>query len=162
VVPNGESRAVALYKQILGENGRAFDPDLVWDNQHLIPSGGGMHALSHQEQGYHAAMEVFGPHTSPGDWPDGIFSADDMATQGLLTALQRLGLRVGDEVKIATHANAGSPALLGWEDRLTRLEIDPTEIVGGMFDTIEDLLHGKQPEVAFTEVKPRYRAMGEL
>lgn len=162
VVPDADSKSVALFKRILSDNNRAFDPDLVWDNQHLIPSGGGMHTLSHQEQGYHAAMELFGPHTSPGDWPDGIFSTDDMATQGLLTALQRLGIRVGEGVKIVTHANAGSPALLGWEDRLTRLEVDPAEIVGGMFNMVEDLLHGKEPSAAFVYVKPRFRSMGEL
>lgn len=162
VVPDPNSSFVALYKEILIANGRSFDPDLVWDNQQLIPEGGGIHTLSHQEQGYHAAMEAFGPHTDPSDWPDGIFSADDMATQGLLTALQRLGIQVGEEIKIATHANAGSPALLGWEDRLTRLEIDPTEIVGGMFDTVEELLHGKEPSVGYKAVQPRLRAIGEL
>ncbi|MBC8136122.1 MAG: GntR family transcriptional regulator [Fibrella sp.] len=162
VSPSPDPSANPVYVETLAANGRAFDPDLVWDNQHLIPAGGGVHTLSHQEQGYHAAMEAFGTHTDRMDWPDGIFSADDMATQGLLTALQRLGIQVGEEIKIATHANAGSPALLGWEDRITRLEVDPAEIVGGMFDTVEDLLHGKEPKAGFIEVKPRLRAMGEL
>lgn len=162
VSPPAESAAVELFRQVLTANGRAFDPDLVWDNQHLVPDGGGMHTLSHQEQGYHAAMEAFGSHTNPSDWPDAIFSADDMATQGLLTALQRLGIQAGEDIKIATHSNTGSPALLGWEDRLTRLEVDPAEIVAGMFDTVEDLLRGKVPAKAYVRVKPRLRPMGEL
>jgi DNA-binding LacI/PurR family transcriptional regulator len=162
VTPQVELSAIRVYKEALSASGRSFDPDLVWDNQHLIPEGGGVHALSHQEQGYHAAMEAFGPHTEPADWPDGIFSADDMATQGLLTALQRLGIQVGGQIKIVTHSNAGSPALLGWEDRLTRLEVDPAQIVGGMFDIVEDLLHGKEPDKSFICVKPCLRPVGEL
>lgn len=160
-LPDPEPRAVKLFTQELSANGRTMNPDFVWDNQHLIPEGGGMHALSHQEQGYHAAMEAFGPHTDPLDWPDGIFSADDMLTQGLLTALQRLGVHVGDDIKIATHANAGSPALLGWEDRITRLEVDPTEIVAGMFDVMESLLRGEDPAPGTVNIKPRLRLVGE-
>ncbi len=160
--PDTNSRAVAVFVEELVAGGLTFDSELVWDNQHLIPEGGGVHSLSHQEQGYHAAMEAFGPHTDPSDWPDGIFSSDDMVTQGVLTALQRLGIQVDETIRIATHANAGSPALLGWEDRITRLEVDPAEIVGGMFDTVEDLLHGKTPENTVVVVKPRLRLAGEM
>ena len=160
--PEAESEAVNLFAETLSAHGRRFDPDLVWDNQHLVPGSGGIHTLSHQEQGYHAAMEAFGTHTDRDDWPDAIFSTDDMLTQGLLTALQRLEVRVGTDVQIATHANAGSPVLLGWEDRLTRLEVSPAQVVCEMFDAVEALLHGKEPKAEVICVPPRLRPIGEL
>lgn len=159
--PNAENPAVRLFADTLTAHGRTFDKDLVWDNQHLLPEGGGTHTLSNQEQGYHAAMEAFGSHTDRADWADGVFSQDDMLTQGLLTALQRWEIRVGTDVRIATHSNAGSPVLLGFEDRITRLEINPAEIVGAMFDTIEALLRGESPVNKTISVKPRLRPAGE-
>ena len=160
--PGEQEPTIALFAELLAANGRVFEPDLVWDNQHLLPVGGGMHSLSHQEQGYHAAMEAFGPHTDRADWPDGVFVADDMVTQGLLTALQRLHIRVGEDVQIATHTNAGSPALLGWEDKITRLEVDPSELVARMFDSLEALMHGGTPPEAECPIKPRLRIAGDM
>ena len=151
------TKPIATFEEALTTQGRVFDSSLVWDNQHLIPAGGGIQTLSHQEQGYHGAMEAFGPHTDRAEWPDGIYSTDDMLTQGLLTGLQRLGVRVGEEIKIVTHANIGSPVLLGWEDRITRLEVDPSEIVEGMFDILETLMHGQSVVPGETRVKTRLR-----
>jgi DNA-binding LacI/PurR family transcriptional regulator len=74
-----------------------------------------------------------------------------------LTALQRLGLRLGDDIKIATHANRGSPALLGWENELTMIEVDPEEIVHRMFDILERLMKGDAPVQTVYEVTPRLR-----
>ncbi|MBC8141851.1 MAG: GntR family transcriptional regulator [Armatimonadetes bacterium] len=162
LVPEADSEIMHIFADTLAAHGRTFDKELVWDNQHLLPEGGGTHTLSHQEQGYHAAMEAFGSHTDRADWADGIFSLDDMVTQGLMTALQRLGITVGKDVQIATHSNAGSPALLGGEDRITRLELNPAEIVGGMFDTIESLLRGEIPVHSNILVKPRLRLAGDL
>ena len=88
-------------------------------------------------------MEVFGAHTDRADWPDGIISSDDMLTQGALTALQRLGIAVSTDLPMITHANAGSPTLIGWTDRLARAEFDPAQLVAAMFDTIERLLRGE-------------------
>ncbi len=160
--PGIPSEGAKLFAGILAESGRLFESDLVWDNQHLIPEGGGLHTLSHQEQGYHAAMEAFGPHTDRADWPDGILSTDDMLTQGLLTALQRLGVRVGEELSVASHANVGSLALLGWEDRVTRLEIDPAEMVSALFDNIESRMRGDASVKSETLIQPRLRLAGEV
>ena len=85
--------------------------------------------------------------------PDGIVSTDDMLTQGALMALGRLGDDAKTGIRIATQTNRGSPALLGWEDRLTRLEFDPAEIVATMFETLEALMGGEVP-VGGTPVTP--------
>ena len=80
-----------------------------------------------------------------GPRPDGIVSVDDMLTQGLLMAMDRHGLRVGRDVHVATQSNRHSPALLGWEPAITRIEFDPAEIVSTMFDALEALLRGETP-----------------
>ncbi|MBC8104884.1 MAG: substrate-binding domain-containing protein [Cytophagales bacterium] len=134
----------------------SLDPSLVQMNDHLVAPGT-FHTLSHQEQGYRMASRIFGPDSDPETWPDGIFSADDMLTQGALTSLQKLGVRVGKDVQIATHANVGSPALLGWENDLIIVEVDPAEIVDQMFDTLERLMDGENPVPASHEVAPRLR-----
>ncbi len=147
----------AVFRDAVTAAGLRFDPTLVCENYHLIPAGGGTHSVTHQEQGYNAGMQVFGPESDPALWPDGIVSCDDMLTLGLLAALQRLGVAVGETVKIATHVNAGSPVLLGWEDRLFRLEVDPSEIVNGMFDTLESLMNGESIKNMDKEIKPQLR-----
>jgi Transcriptional regulators len=144
----------AAFADELARHGLPFDPSLVRENLHLQQPGR-YHTETHQEQGYRTALEVFGPKTDPSQWPDGIVSSDDMMTQGALTALGRAGIRVGKDVRIATHANAGSPALLGWEDSLTLLEVDPAEIVQKMFDTLESLMEGETPPERIMEVLPR-------
>lgn len=78
--------------------------------------------------------------------PDGIVSTDDMLTQGALMALQHPDAAAGHGIRVATHSNTGSPALLGWQDSLIRMEFDPEEIVQAMFRTLETLLDGSVPE----------------
>jgi DNA-binding LacI/PurR family transcriptional regulator len=131
-------------------------PELIEQNEALatLPT---YHTQSHQEQGYNLVMKIFGPESDPRTRPDGILSADDMQTQGALTALQRLGIRVGEEVQIATHANVGSPALLGWENDIILIEVDPSEIVHQMFSKLERLMEGITPNQKIYEVTPRLR-----
>ena len=152
-----DDRNLSVFRDAIAKAGLPFLPELVRENYHLIPPDGGSHSVSHQEQGYNNGMRVFGPDSDPSQWPDGIMSCDDMLTLGLLAALQRLGLTAGKDVLIATHVNAGSPALLGWEDRLIHLEIDPAEIVNGMFDTLELLMNGEILPKEDKEIKPQLR-----
>ena len=93
--------------------------------------------------------------------PDGLVCTDDMLAQGALMALERYGLRVGRDIQLATQANQGSPALLAWEDRVTRLEFDPAEIVATLFEALEALMRGETPAgvmpVAPNPEYPHYR-----
>jgi DNA-binding LacI/PurR family transcriptional regulator len=54
-----------------------------------------------QEQGYRIAMEVFS--SARKSFPDGIVINDDLMTRRSLTALAKLRLRAGRDVKIATQ-----------------------------------------------------------
>jgi len=111
---------------------------------------------SHQEQGYRLAMEVFG---GPRElWPDGLVSTDDMMTHGALIALQKLGVRVGRDVKVATHANTGSLVMRGHDEEVCLLEVNPAELVQTMFDQLETLMDGQVPTQSKVLIAPRLRA----
>ncbi len=136
----------------LAANGLALDDALVW--------AGRRHAAfdrpgSFREQGYRAATTVF---SQPRDaWPDGVVINDDMMAQGALTALQRLGVRPGIDVRIASHANAGSSVLLGFEDTLTIVEMNPPLVVATMFEMLDTLMSGRQPKPRCVWIPPRVR-----
>lgn len=98
---------------------------------------------SPQQQGYELAMEVFGDATSPK--PDGLIVLNDMVTLGVLTALRKLGLQAGKDVKIATHSNTGTSTLFGYTDDMIVLESDPADIVREMFTMLDTLLEGNEP-----------------
>jgi len=93
---------------------------------------------SHQEQGMRTALEVFGG----GARPDGVMIADDMMTFGALVAFERLGVRVGHDVQVATQGNVGSPILFGRDDEMAVVENDPARIVEAMFDLYDRLSTG--------------------
>jgi len=110
---------------------------------------------SNQDQGYALAMSVFrGPSAT---WPDGIYFDDDLLTRGALTALQRLNLSVGQDVKIVSHANAGSPTLLGFEDCLTLVEVSAAELVDAIFGRLEAEINGGSRPAGRTLVPPHLK-----
>ena len=112
-------------------------------------------APTRQEQGYRLAETVF---SGPADArPDGILFPDDMLTIGALGAFPAYGVAVGTTVRLATHANVGSPVLLGWERRLIRLEVDPAAIVRTLFDRLEAALTDRPPTPGHTTVPLRLR-----
>ncbi|MES2464635.1 MAG: GntR family transcriptional regulator, partial [Armatimonadota bacterium] len=149
-----DRRPVARFAESLAAVNLPFREALVERNENLAAQQP-YHTVSHQEQGYLMASRIFGPESDPHQRPDGIVSSDDMLTQGALAALQRLGIKIGEVVQIATHANVGSPALIGWENDLIMVEVEPAEIVRQMFDTMENLMDGKAPAKRVYEVMPR-------
>lgn len=110
----------------------------------LIDIGEGwIHELSRNvppvtEQGLQTALRFF--ERPRDEWPDGVVIGDDTMTRGALMALRQLKLKAGRDVLIASHANAGSPTLMG-EEGLSLVEIDPAEMVSAMFERIERLMH---------------------
>lgn len=114
-----------------------------------------------QEQGFALAHKVFDP-ASPEARPDAIVLSNDLLAHGALTALQKLGVRPGRDVQIATHANAGSPILLGHEDILL-IENDPEELAAAMFNLLEGLMSGdlSPSQGVAISLAPRLRPVGE-
>jgi len=98
------------------------------------------------ERGFQLALMRFGPSVPPEERAEAVISEDDMMTQGFLMGLYRLGLRPNQDIKIATHANAGSSVLLAWQDDLIRLEYDFSLLVDLLFKTLDALMNAEQPD----------------
>lgn len=152
-VPAQEPPVWRLFRESLAAAGLPYLPELCADAFRYVPEGGGEVPLSQQQQGYEAVQRAFGADRSL--WPDGIVCTDDMMTRGMLTAFERAGIRVGADVRVATHGNVGSQVLLGYEDVLTRILVDPGEIVQGMFTLLETLLSGRVPSPPTLTVRSR-------
>ena len=144
------------FKSTLKQNGLAYDADLVWCLDELNEGVAERAPLSNQEQGLRAGKDVFGAAAGPQGRPDGIVIDDDMMARGALTALAQTGLKIGRDVQIASHTNARSNVLLGYEEKIVLLEIDPADIVAAMFGTLEALMAGR-PANPETLVEPRVR-----
>lgn len=147
--------------------GLPFDPALMRTNAHLCPDDPKDLAFtcgypegtipSAQEQGRQAARDIFGMNADPRLRPDGIVCTEDSMMQGALPVLTRLGVRLNEELYIATHANAGSAALFGYEDVLIRLEVDPAHLVREMYALLEEQMDGRTPEAPKRAVPPVLR-----
>lgn len=105
-----------------------------------LPLRSGNRARSRPELGWDHTIALYGAGSDPDARPDGIVSVDDMMTQGVLMAMQHLGVRVGQDVQVATHANKGSSVLRAWHDDLYRIEYDLAEVVRLMFETLDLLM----------------------
>ncbi len=106
--------------------------------------------LSKQQSGYLWGRTLLArPHS---EWPEGIISRDDMLTLGLIGAFHEQGIPLDGPIRIATHANAGSPALLGWEEQLVRLEVSPTAIIMCLFEVLQALMRGEPPSVSSQKI----------
>jgi DNA-binding LacI/PurR family transcriptional regulator len=112
-----------------------------------------------QEMGWRTAIETF---SSAADLrPDGLIVMDDMVTDGIMKALFRLGIRPGVDVKIASHANVGSPILRLWEDYLTIIESDPARLVDAMFETLDAVVSDSPPEPGMRQLPWSVRVNGK-
>ncbi|HEY3331765.1 MAG TPA: substrate-binding domain-containing protein [Capsulimonadaceae bacterium] len=118
----------------------------------LVSEGPWAPQVSTQELGYVEARKWL---QLPADRrPDGIVVTDDIMTLGVISAIQDAGLEVGRDIAIASHANAGSATLIGWEDKMIILKIDPAKIASVMFDTLERLIEGDLDVPASVLLRP--------
>lgn len=60
-------------------------------------------------------------------------------------------------MKIATHANVGSPILFGRTKNMTVFEYDVTDIAQAMFSMLDRLLEGQQPAERVIWIRPKQR-----
>jgi len=95
------------------------------------------------EHGWDWAHRVFGAKPGRKKRPDGVLIGDDVIGLGVLMAFDNLGIVPGKDVAVACYANAGSPMLLGWHNRVYRLEYDVAALMERLFATLESLIdHG--------------------
>jgi len=143
-----------VFRRALDSLGLPFDSCLIHHGVRELEESGVVPGESNQEQGFRAALRVFGEGAQAK--PDGLFITDDLMTHGALAAFQKLGLRAGHDVKIASHANHGSPILMGQDD-LTLIEFDPAQLVHEMFSMLETLMDGQVPTQSKVLIAPRLR-----
>jgi DNA-binding LacI/PurR family transcriptional regulator len=154
--PRGPSQESEAFAEALQRNGLTFDTKLVRLGADHLPGHNVIATESTQEQGYRIATEVFSRGRKT--LPDGIVINDDLMTRGALSALAKLGVQVGRDVKIATHANRGSTVLMGHEHEMSLVEIDPAELVQAIFGMLETLMNGETPPQECVSILPRLRA----
>lgn len=150
---------IQSFPSLLAARGLPFEPSLVrhcFDEQ-FAASVTPPARVTEQEQGYFLAQDVFGKADTLK--PDGIVITNDLMTDGVLAAFQSLGIRVGKDVTIATHANVGSMMLFGHLPGMIVIEFDPAEIVDAMFVLLDTLMDGRQPQQAEVFVQPKIRQM---
>ena len=142
----------AIFRDALAARGLSHEPAYSWREREkeaqwshgVLSEESSAEASSLQEQGYQAVREVLG-NLERSQWPDGLILTNDVFARGVLVGLQRLGVRVGEEIHVVSHANAGSTLLLGYEDQIARLEFDPAAITGHLFSLLETLMNGHKP-----------------
>jgi len=108
--------------------------------------------LGNQLPGYNLARSVY---SAPDARPDGLVIEDDMVASGVHKALEELGIRVGDDVKIATHANAGSAVGFALHGRVIQMLFDPTDFVNAMFNLVDDDSVNDLDRMTYVRVEPR-------
>lgn len=143
------------FRAALKKAGVEFSPELVFNLDELTDAVPPQPRETNQQQGLKAAREVFADKTNR---PDGIVIDDDMMARGALTALSQMRVAVGKDVRIATHTNRGSDVLLGYEDKISTLAIDPAEIVTALFDQLEALLDKRETQSSPILIAPHLNA----
>ena len=73
--------------------------------------------------------------------PDVILFTDDYLAQGGLLALRKHGVRIPEDVSIASFVNKGHLPI--WDQSLTRLEMDPIAHSASLAKAVRAYLHGK-------------------
>lgn len=148
VTPLGETRCgnqpdfqldITTFQQVMRKSGLSVHDKLVWQNLHQADAMGKTQPRG--DQGWQAMHDLWSQPKS--QRPDAILVLDDMLTLGMLSAMPVLGIALNRDITIATHANAGSPALRNYEDHLIRLEIDPSEFIDAMFARLHAIFESK-------------------
>ncbi len=153
---------VGAFEDALRKAGLEPMPGAIWNPFGSSSMGSPPVEETFEELGYRAVKEIFGKPPADGRGiPDGLVSADDIMTQGAVVAFRKLGLRMGRDVKVATHANRGSPVLQAHEQEMILVEVDPTEMVDALFQMLETLMEGATPPVPVVLIRPHLERRAE-
>jgi DNA-binding LacI/PurR family transcriptional regulator len=95
-------------------------PERLCGNASLIDNPAGMTTMSRHEQGYRTAIEALSSNTR---LPlDGVIITSESVARGALIALRNIRVTPGKDIRIATHKDAESSALIGLEDCVIPIE----------------------------------------
>ena len=144
---------IKSFQNTLVQLGIPYDPSLIWE-YHPSPNeiAGISEYITNEERGYHAFKALF-TQAQP-QRPEGLLILDDTMTKGAISAAQSLNIKMGTDVRIATHSNLGAPALRSHRNRLTLLEVSVQDMVELMFQMLEQAWNGAAPAPHATLIKP--------
>jgi DNA-binding LacI/PurR family transcriptional regulator len=142
-VHNHWETQVEVFRLALMHHGLLFERDRVAMQTEWLPAGTTTITSSHEEQGHLAVQRLFKGELPQSEKPDGLLFTDDVMAMGGMAALREINLQPGRDIQLATHANRGTTVLAPYEAVLTRMEIDPAEIVDGLFSILRDLMDDK-------------------
>ena len=120
-----------------------------------VISGGPMES-NNEERGIKAALDFLRRNDGK-SLPDGMVITDDIMGRGVCAAFVRKGIKLGETIKIASHANRGSWALSEWERNLILCEYDPGEIAEAMFLMLEQLINKNDVDIQPAYVRAHVR-----
>jgi len=127
-----------LIREILGARGLEVQP--AWLRHDLHPSW--------PDAGAEEFISIWNSRT---DKPDGLLVTDDLLFADIVPVIERLGIRVPEQLAIAAEVNRGNEPSLPFP--ATLIEIDPDEVAIGMGQMLVSLLEHKpiaRPEVGVT------------
>ncbi|BDI30478.1 hypothetical protein CCAX7_25290 [Capsulimonas corticalis] len=137
-------RDVEAFREVLEASHLPFQADRVWSYaQQMDPP-------LLQEQGAWAAERLLNEGLA--EETDGLILTNDLMALGAMKVLQRSA--AGRKIQVATHANKGAATLYAFDDVLTQVLVDPEEIVRAMFQLLDAVMAGKQPEKDFVTIGP--------
>ena len=104
---------------------------------------------SQSDAGYLMARELFEGGEAGRLGLDGLVVMDDFQAQGVLIALEKLGLRVPHDVRMATYASSEGSPLKYQSENLILLEVGADVVVAALFLMLERwMLQGIRPSEA--------------
>jgi DNA-binding LacI/PurR family transcriptional regulator len=155
--PEGFDTDLRAFRSALKSAGLIHRPQWEWWDRRQLPD---YSDLTHDEIGYAAFKELMqldrrndqGPARHI---PDGVVITDDNVARGAMVAARRAPIRIGVDVRVATHSNARSPVLRNDEDLITRMEFDPAQEVEHLFAILDAPSNGIPPAPRRVVLNPR-------
>lgn len=152
-------RCLSIFKATLAELGleaSAGGTTRLWPGTRLKACAGRPGYFetdeTEEEQGFRRAQQTFA--AQGGDAPDGLISLNDQMTRGALVAIEKMGLSLGQELRVVTHANKGSKVLTGFEGELDLMEVDAHALVEALFQRVQRAVEGDGVLPDSTYIKP--------
>lgn len=91
---------------------------------------------------------------SPRSRPDGVVILDDSVAAGFLPSVQTMGLRLGQDVRVATHANLGVDILDPYVQTILRMAIDTDLVFNTAFSMLEARMADATAETPCALIRP--------
>lgn len=100
-----------------------------------------------------SARELF-QDRGPRSRPDGVVVLDDSVAAGFLPSVQTLGLRLGQDVRVATHTNLGVGILDPYVQTILRMAIDTDLVFSTAFSLLEARMECASAEPPCALIRP--------